>query len=82
VRLGAAAVALTRHPSLWPTAVVQLLVLARPGWWKRWPPLPEPDPEYLRFRLQTAYGDPTREPEPDDVVAYLKWCRRMRAVAR
>jgi len=71
-----------RHPSLWLTAVVQLFVLARPGWWRQWPPWPEPDPEYLRFRLQTAYGDPSREPEAEDVVAYLKWCRRMRAVAR
>ena len=71
-----------RHPSLWVTGLVQLLVLARPGWWRTWPPVPAPDPEYLRFRLQTAYGDPSSEPEPQDVVAYLKWCKRMRSVAR
>ena len=70
------------HPTLWATALVQLFVLARPGWWRRWPPLPAPDADYLRFRLQTAYGDPEREPEPHDVVAYLKWCKRMRSVAR
>jgi len=78
----AAAAAIARHPRLWPTALVQLFVLARPGWWRRWPLLPEPDPDYLRFRLVTAYGDPDRDPEPQDVVAYLKWCRRMRALAR
>src|SRR5476649_1822894 len=25
--------------------------------------LPWPEPAYLRFRLQTAYGDPSRQPE-------------------
>ena len=82
MKLGRVARAVVMHPSLWSAAVGQLFVLARPGWWRRWPPLPEPDPEYVRFRLLTAYGDPSRQPEPRDVIAYLKWCRRMRAVAR
>jgi hypothetical protein len=63
------------RPRLWPTAVSQARRLARPRWWRRWPPLPLPDPEYLRFRARTAYGDPTHPPEPDDVVAWLSWCR-------
>jgi hypothetical protein len=51
-------------------------VLARPGWWRRPPFLPTPDPGYLRFRLQTAYGDAGVEPPtPDDLVTYLRWCR-------
>jgi len=41
-----------------------------------------PDPAYLRFRLQTQYGDPDREPEPDDAVAYLHWCREYPRVTR
>ena len=65
-----------RRPGLWRVAVAQALRLAAPGWWRRWPPLPLPDPAYLRFRLQTAYGDPDRGPGPEDVVAYLEWCRR------
>ena len=69
------------RPWLWPTAVVQLFVLARPGWWKRWPPLPQPDRDYFRFRMVTAYGDPDHPAEPHDLVAYLEWCRRMRAFA-
>jgi hypothetical protein len=44
--------------------------------------LPVPDREYLRFRLQTQYGDPDREPEAADVVAYLRWCREYPRVAR
>jgi len=64
-----------RHPSLWGTALVQAFRLAPRGWWRRRPFLPLPDPAYLRFRLQTAYGDPDREPEPHDLVTYLHWCR-------
>lgn len=51
-------------------------MLARPGWWRRRPFLPLPDRDYLRFRLQTAYGgDGSGAPEPGDVIAYLHWCR-------
>ena len=77
-----AVLAVLRHPTLWATAVVQLFRLATPGWWRRWPPVPRPDPAYLRFRLQTAYGDPDRSPEPSDLVTYLKWCREVRGVVR
>ena len=55
-----------------------VLVLAPRGWWYRWPPLPLPDPAYLRFRLVTAYGTTDHAPEPDDVVSYLSWCRDWR----
>jgi hypothetical protein len=67
--------AIARRPQLWPVALRQVFVLAAPRWWRHWPPLPLPDPAYLRFRLQTQYGDPGRQPEPDDVVTYLHWCR-------
>jgi hypothetical protein len=67
--------AVAARPLLWPTALVQVRRLARRRWWRRWPPLPLPDPAWLAFRLQTAYGDPAHIPEPDDVVAWLKWCR-------
>lgn len=70
-----AARAVVHHPSLWATGIVQVFRLAPTGWWRRWPPLPMPDPGYLRFRLQTAYGDPDRDPEPEDVVTYLRWVR-------
>ena len=70
-----ATLALLPHPGLWATAIRQVLVLATAGWWRRPPYLPLPDPAYLRFRLQTAYGDPDRAPEPHDVVTYLHWCR-------
>ncbi|MBW3610257.1 MAG: hypothetical protein KY438_01815 [Actinobacteria bacterium] len=74
----AAGLAVARRPRLWPTVLRQVGRLAPTGWWRRWPPLPRPDPAYLRFRLQTAYGDPGRDPDPGDVVTYLRWCRRRR----
>lgn len=69
---------------LWTTALRQLKVLARPGWWRRAPFLPVPDRDYLRFRMVTAYGgDGTgglAAATPDDVIAYLEWCRTMRSL--
>jgi hypothetical protein len=70
-----AAAAVLVHPALWATAIRQLFVLAAPGWWRRPPFLPLPDAAYLRFRLQTAYGDPSRAPVPADVLTYLHWCQ-------
>lgn len=70
------------RPDLWPTAARQAVALAPPGWWRGWPPSPAPDPEYLRFRLLTQYGDPAHDPEPGDLVRYLRWCRAVRRRAR
>jgi hypothetical protein len=67
-------VAVLVRPDLWPVAAAQALRLAPPGWWRRRPFLPLPDPDYVRFRLQTAYGTGGR-PTAGDVVAYLRWCR-------
>lgn len=69
-----AGIAVLRHPGLWPTAIAQAVRLARPGWWRKPPFLPLPDRDYVRFRMQTAYGS-AGTPAPDDLVAYLAWCR-------
>jgi hypothetical protein len=69
-----ALLAVVARPYLWPVAVRQAARIARPRWWKRPPFLPVPDAGYLRFRLETAYGD-TVAPRPDDLVSYLEWCR-------
>jgi hypothetical protein len=65
---------LVLRPSLWPIALRCALRMARPGWWRRPPFLPRPEPEYLRFRLETQYGS-DGAPAPEDLVTYLAWCR-------
>ena len=67
--------AVLRHPSLWGTALRQVMRLAPRGWWRRAPFLPLPDPDYLRFRLITAYGGDGSDPDPKDLLTYLHWCR-------
>lgn len=68
--------ALVARPHLWPVAVRQAARIARPRWWRHRPFLPLPDAGYLRFRLETAYGD-TVAPSPSDLVSYLEWCRAL-----
>jgi hypothetical protein len=66
------------RPWLWPVAVAQVLRLARPGWWRRWPLLPLPDGALWRFRLETAYGSVEAVPDAEDVISFLRWSRDMR----
>lgn len=68
--------ALARRPGLWPTAVGQARRLRRRRWWARPPFLPVPDRDWLRFRLETQYGDPAHPPVAADVVTWLEWARR------
>ena len=72
--------AVAPHPSLWWAGLTALTRLARRGWWHRPPFLPVPGQAYWQFRLVTAFGgagDPAALGR-DDVVAYLRWCRRTR----
>jgi hypothetical protein len=69
-----AAVRVVLKPSLWGIALRQLAATSPPGWWRRAPFAPRPDRAYLRFRTETAYG-PDARPGPDDLVAYLRWCK-------
>jgi hypothetical protein len=65
--------AIVVRPRLWWIAARQAARIARPNWWRRAPFLPIPNADYLRFRLETAYGDVVA-PRPADLVAYLEWC--------
>jgi hypothetical protein len=69
------------RPRLWSTAVRVWARATPTRWWEQAPHLPVPDRHYLRFRLDTAYG-PGAAPAPDDLVAYLRWCRERDIVRR
>lgn len=71
--------AVVRRPGLWSTAVGQARRLGRRRWWARAPFLPVPDRDWLRFRLETQYGDPAHPPVAADVVTWLEWARRNQA---
>lgn len=72
--------AVARRPRLWPSAARAWLDHVPSGWYRRRPFLPVPDRDWMRFRLQTQYGDPERRPEPDDVVTWLEWLRGWHAL--
>jgi hypothetical protein len=48
----------------------------RRGWWRRFPWLPLPSRDYVRWRMHTAYGDDDIVPPASDVVRYARWAVR------
>jgi hypothetical protein len=48
----------------------------RRGWYTRFPFLPLPSAEYLRWRMHTAYGRDDAVPPTDDVARYARWAAR------
>ena len=48
----------------------------RRGWWRRFPFLPLPARDYLRWRMHTAYGESDVVPPADDVERYARWAMR------
>lgn len=47
------------------------------GWYRRPPFLPVPPPEYLEWRLHTAYGE-GRAPTVRELERYLRWSDTLR----
>lgn len=78
----AAAVAIARQPTLWPPALRQARALVPPGWWRRWPFLPLPDRDWLRFRMTTAYGDADADLDVEDLLVWLAWTGTTRPAPR
>jgi hypothetical protein len=73
--------AVVRRPHQWLAGTRAYVTHVPPGWFRRAPFLPVPDRAWIRFRLQTAYGDPEHAPDPDDVVMWLEWSRSARRLA-
>ena len=42
-------------------------------WYRRFPFLPLPARDYVRWRMHTAYGDHDAVPSADDVERYARW---------
>lgn len=65
------------HPRLAVDLVSLMWALRARGWYRRPPFLPLPPSEYIRWRMQTAYGDEWAVPPIDDVVRFARWRRRL-----
>ncbi len=72
--------AILRRPWLWGESLRAAAAMAPRAWWRSAPRLPLPDPDYMEWRLATAYGSSDGPMQTPDVVAYLEWRRRFRRV--
>jgi hypothetical protein len=48
----------------------------RRGWYARFPFLPVPASDYVRWRMHTAYGRQDAVPPAADVIRYARWATR------
>lgn len=62
-----------RNPSVGVSLVRVLWRFRRLHWYRRPPFLPLPAPEYVRWRMHTAYGRDDVVPPADDVIRYARW---------
>lgn len=62
-----------RHPATGAALVRVGWRFRRRHWWRRFPFLPLPASDYVRWRMHTAYGDSDFVPSVDDVVRYARW---------
>jgi hypothetical protein len=67
-----------RRPWLVPAILGMGWAVRRRNWFRIPPFLPLPDPEYLRWRMETAYGDANATPPYKETLRYLRWSTRMR----
>ncbi len=68
-------VAVAEKPGLIFPAIYQLYILSPESWYRKYPFLPLPDKRWLRFRMETAYGDPCYVPNPREIAKFLDWTR-------
>ena len=65
-----------RHPTLGVALARVAWRFRRRGWWHRFPFLPVPDGEYVRWRMHTAYGADDAVPPAREVERYARWATR------
>ncbi|MGH7129164.1 MAG: hypothetical protein ACREIV_11400 [Planctomycetaceae bacterium] len=74
--------AVVRRPRLYLPACRAAWRFRRRGWYRRSPFLPVPPPEYVAWRLHTAYGSGGGGPSGDELERYLVWTERMQRARR
>lgn len=67
-----------KRPRLWPALVSAAWAFRPRGWYRKAPFLPLPSKPYMRWRLETAYGDPEAVPPADEIERFVTWSADMR----
>ena len=67
-----------RRPALIPRMLGAAWAFRSRLWHRRPPFLPLPSSEYLRWRMDTAYGDPEAVPSLEEMERFLRWAGAMR----
>jgi hypothetical protein len=65
-----------RHPTLAVDLVRVSWRFRNRRWYLRPPFLPVPDRDYVRWRMDTAYGSPDAIPSVEDAERYVRWATR------
>lgn len=68
-----------RRPRLIPHLLGASWAFRARDWYRRPPFLPMPSASYLRWRMETAYGDPDAVPTLEELERFLRWGSQMRA---
>lgn len=71
-----------RRPGLLGPILGAAWAFRRADWYRRAPFLPLPSSSYLRWRMDTAYGDPEAIPPEGEVERFVVWASGMRRRAR
>jgi hypothetical protein len=71
-----------RRPSLIPALLGAAWTFRARDWYRRPPFLPLPPRSYMRWRMETAYGDADFTPRLDQIERYVAWRSRMRRLMR
>ncbi len=67
-----------RRPGLWPGLLAAAWTFRRRGWHRRAPFLPLPSAAYMRWRMETAYGESDAVPPLDELAGFVRWSAEMR----
>jgi len=67
-----------RHPALAADLLRVAWRFRSRHWYRRFPFLPLPAREYVRWRMHTAYGDHDAVPPAEDVERYARWVGQQR----
>ena len=71
-----------RRPRVIPHLVRAAWAFRARGWYRRPPFLPVPPRSYVRWRMETAYGEPDHVPAEHEIERYVVWTTRMRQMMR